>query len=107
VSIFFNIALRYILQASHPSWAVYELTFSRKALKGLRRMPRDDGARMRAALGKLSEDPDRGDLDVRRLTGRPGFRLRVGGFRAIFERDDAVRVIAVERIAPRGDVYKR
>jgi mRNA interferase RelE/StbE len=30
----------------------------------------------------------------------------VGGWRVIYDRDDAVRVIAIEKIKPRGDAYK-
>lgn len=33
-------------------------------------------------------------------------RLRVGQWRVIFERDDEVKIIAIEKIKPRGDVYK-
>ncbi len=53
-----------------------------------------------------AEDPDRRDVDVNPLRGRPGFRLRVGSHRVIFERDDDARVIEVLHIGPRGDVYK-
>ena len=40
------------------------------------------------------------------LRGRPGFRLRVGTWRVIFERDEEAQTIDVLRIGPRGDVYK-
>ena len=41
----------------------------------------------------------------RRCGGRPGFRLRIGGWRVIFERHEEAREIDVLRIGPRGDVY--
>ena len=41
-----------------------------------------------------------GDLDS------AGLRLRVGGFRIIFARDDEAGTIDVLQIAPRGEVYK-
>jgi len=57
-------------------------------------------------LEKLTEEPDRRDIDVVRLHGRPGFRLRVGGWRVIYERDDEAREIRILRIGPRGDIYR-
>ena len=86
---------------------MYKLTFKSQAVKYLRKMPKEDAARVRDGLAKLAEDPDRAKLDVKPLRARPGYRLRIGGTRVIFERDDGIRVIAVARIAPRGDVYKK
>ena len=85
---------------------MYRLTLRRQAIKALRRMPRQDAARIRGELNKLAMAPDREDLDIARLKGRSGYRMRVGGARLIFERDDGAHVIDVLRIAPRGDVYK-
>lgn len=45
-------------------------------------------------------------MSCRYETG-PGYRLRVGDYRAIFERDDDARTIEVLRIEPRGSIYKR
>jgi mRNA interferase RelE/StbE len=36
----------------------------------------------------------------------PFFRLRVGDWRVIYDWQDAVRIIAIEKIKPRGDAYK-
>ena len=87
--------------------ALYELTIKRQAIKALQNMPRQSAQRIRRELGKLAEQPNRRDIDVASLTGRPGFRLRVGDWRVIFTRDDEARVIDVLRIAPRGQAYKR
>lgn len=85
---------------------MYELTFKRQAIKALRQMPAREALRIRRELDELAESPDRRDSDVRPLRGRPGFRLRVGEMRIIFERDDDARVIDVLRITPRGQAYK-
>ena len=87
--------------------ALYELTIKRQAIKALQNMPRQNAQRIRRELGKLAEQPNRRDIDVASLTGRSGFRLRVGDWRVIFTRDDEARVIDVLRIAPRGQAYKR
>ena len=87
--------------------APYELTIKRQAIKALQNMPRQNAQRIRRKLDKLAEHPNRRDVDVASLTGRPGFRLRVGDWRIIFTREDTARVIDVLRIVPRGQAYKR
>ncbi len=85
----------------------YELTIRRQPIKILLKMPRRNSKLIRHALDKLADNPDRRDVDIASLTGRPGYRLRVGDFRIIFTRDDEKRVIDVLRIAPRGQAYKK
>ncbi len=55
---------------------------------------------------QLGRNPDDDALDIKKLEGSPYFRLRVGSWRVIFERQDTIRIIAVEKIKPRGDAYK-
>ena len=85
---------------------MYRLTIRKQAIKALRRMRARDARRVRGELDKLAQNPGGRDIDVTPLRARPGFRLRVGPWRVIFERDDEVRKIDVLRIGPRGDVYK-
>jgi mRNA interferase RelE/StbE len=58
------------------------------------------------AIESLAEDPDSRTLDVKKLRNRPGYRLRVGGFRVLFERHDDRLVILVVAVRPRGEAYK-
>ena len=84
---------------------MYRAVIRRQAIKTLKGMRNPDARRVRAGLDKLARDPDRRDIDVASLRGRPGFRLRLGGWRVIFERHEEAREIDVLRIGPRGDVY--
>ena len=86
---------------------MYRLKIRKQAIKALRRMPGEDARRIRGELEKLAKDPDRSDVDMAQLRGRPGFRLRAGGWRVIFERSEETHEIDVLRIGPRGDVYKK
>ena len=43
---------------------------------------------------------------LKKLEGEPYYRLRVGNWRVIFDRQDEVKIIAIEKIKPRGDAYK-
>jgi len=80
--------------------------FKRKAAKTLARIPRSTRERIRTALTVLSADPDTQSLDVKPLYGRNGFRLRVGGWRVIYEVIRGRLIILVLEIGPRGDIYK-
>lgn len=71
--------------------------------------------RILEALDKLEENPDREDLDIKPLTGTEGFRLRIGDWRILFDREalkpedreEEQEVITVQVIRPRGEVYKQ
>ncbi len=80
-----------------------KVVYTRRAAKALRRAPRDIGGRMRDAFVRLAEGVDP-PPDVRPLAGRPGCRLRVGSWRAIFRRRDD-GVIEVLDVGPRGGIY--
>ncbi len=81
-----------------------QISYSAQARKTLRKMPPKTARRALDGMAKLAENPDRQDLDVKKLAGRDGFRLRVGDWRVIYTKGG--HVLAVERIWPRGDVYK-
>lgn len=72
----------------------------------LQSAPRSDRNRITEKIVLLGLNPDNPCLDIKKLQGEPYFRLRVGGWRVIFDRDDAVRIISIEKIKSRGDVYK-
>ncbi len=54
----------------------------------------------------LAANPDDPALDTRKLVGSIYWRLRAGNWRVIYDRQDALRIIAIEKIKPRGDAYK-
>lgn len=54
----------------------------------------------------LGENPDNTALDIKPLQGQPYYRMRVGQWRVIYDRLDDVRVIAIEKVKPRGGAYK-
>jgi mRNA interferase RelE/StbE len=71
-------------------------------MKSLRRLGRRDRERISAAIGELPE----GDVKLLRGAERL-WRLRVGEWRVIFDRQDAERVIDVLAVRPRGRAYRR
>ena len=84
----------------------YTVVIRRQAQSKLQSLPRPERIRVAEKIHRLGIDPDDATLDVTPLQGEPFFRLRVGNWRVIFDRQDTVRIIAIERIKPRGDAYK-
>jgi mRNA interferase RelE/StbE len=84
----------------------YTVVIRRQARKKLQGLPGATRTRIAEKIYRLGLNPNDPVLDVKRLRGEPYYRLRVGDWRVIFDRQDAVRIIAIERIKPRGDAYK-
>ncbi|MBF0168586.1 MAG: type II toxin-antitoxin system RelE/ParE family toxin [Alphaproteobacteria bacterium] len=68
-------------------------------------MPANTARIIRAKVERLAEDPFVSNNNVKILKGRPGFRLRVGDWRVIYELQGSVLVVDVLAIAPRGSAY--
>jgi mRNA interferase RelE/StbE len=84
----------------------YTLLIKKQAKKVLQSLARKDRNRIAEKIKLLGENPDNPSLDVKSLQGESYYRLLVGQWRIIFDRDDDVKIIAIERIKPRGDAYK-
>jgi mRNA interferase RelE/StbE len=79
------------------------VVYTRKAARALARMPHDTEALIRGKLDQLARDPASLANNVRAMRGAPGYRLRVGDWRALFTSEDT-RII-VHDVGPRGSVY--
>jgi mRNA interferase RelE/StbE len=85
----------------------YTVKIKRQAKRKLRTLPRPERQRIAEKIHNLGLNPDDKELDVKKLEGEEGlFRLRVGDWRVIFNRQDELKIIAIEKIKPRGDAYK-
>ena len=67
-------------------------------------MPKPQADLVRSKIDQLATDPASLANNVKRLQGRPGFRLRVGDYRVIFAEDGTV--LDVLAIGHRREVYK-
>ena len=81
----------------------YEVFILRRAQKELAALPKTDYERMRDAVMALAENPR--PAGCKKLTGREGWRIRSGDYRAIYEIDDAQMRVTVLHIGNRRDVY--
>ena len=69
-------------------------------------MPRNTANLIREKLGQVASDPFTSIPNAKKLQGRPGYRLRVGDWRVIYEINKDEVLILVLKIAPRGEVYE-
>lgn len=86
--------------------ARYRVVYRKPAVKAFRTMPQMLSARFLAAFEQLANDMDDTGLDIKRLQGREGYRLRIGGWRAIYRIEADRLLIEVINAGARGDIYK-
>ncbi len=79
----------------------YKINFEKSAQKFIDKQPKSQRIRLYKAIYKLPEG-----TDIKKLKGSELFRLRVGNYRVIYSVDDGIKVITIENIDNRGDVYK-
>ena len=72
--------------------------------KELDRLPEDVAARILARLSALESNPR--PSDVKKLKGRPAWRVRVGDYRIIYEIHDRELVVIIVSIGHRREVYR-
>ena len=85
---------------------MYKITYTSQAARSLLKMPRTTANLIREKLDQIATDPFASIPNAKRLQGRPGYRLRVGDWRVIYEINKKKVVIIVLRIATRGEVYR-
>lgn len=82
----------------------YAITILRRAQKELSDLPQEPYTPVRDAIRKLAEEPR--PHGSKKLTGRTGWRIRVGSYRVVYEIDDTNHVITILHIGHRRDVYR-
>ena len=85
---------------------MYKIVFTRHAARSLQKAPTDVASLIREKLAQIAIDPFASHLNATKLQGRPGYRLRVGDWRVIYEIENDELVIVVLKVAPRGEVYR-
>ncbi len=83
----------------------YSVELTRSAARDLRKVPEPYHGKIVTALEALGTDPR--PKGCKKLAG--GFhlyRIRIGSYRVIYEISNKIKLILVERIADRKDVYR-
>lgn len=88
---------------------MYELSIKKAAAKAIARQTAAIRTQMVADLDALAANPDDPALDTEPVAGteyrRLKFRNPARDFRAIYTRDDEIRIIGVKAVEPRGQAY--
>lgn len=85
---------------------MYSIEYSKAARKALKSMPGNTARLILEKVEALAVDPLATNNNVKKLTNHPGYRLRVGNWRIVYLLHEQALLIAVVRIAPRGDAYQ-
>jgi mRNA interferase RelE/StbE len=80
----------------------YRIEFEKAAQRFLDKQDKSQRIRLYKAIYRL---PD--GTDIKKIKGHNLYRLRVGDYRILYNVDDVIKVITIENVDNRGNVYKR
>lgn len=81
---------------------IYRIKFEKAAQKFLDKQDKNQRLRLYKAIYRLPEGQD-----IKKLNGHNLYRLRVGNYRVIYTIDRGIRLIDIEDIDNRGQIYKK
>ena len=79
----------------------YKVHITKKAVKFIEKQPEPQKTRLYSAIKRL---PEKGDI-IKMQGVEETYRLRVGNYRVIYEKEDDLMVITVIEADNRGDIY--
>jgi mRNA-degrading endonuclease RelE of RelBE toxin-antitoxin system len=80
---------------------MYSIEWTRRALKQLKRIQSRRQKQIVVAVRDLQNWPD--CRNVKALINQPGYRLRVGSYRILFDVEVELRVVEIEEVKKRDD----
>ncbi len=84
--------------------AKYQLFIERAVFKQLKKVPKKDYDKIMEAIADLANNPrPPGHI---KLKGRPGYRIRQGNYRIIYEINDNILTVTVVDAGDRKEIYE-
>ena len=83
---------------------MFEIQFKKKAIKALSRINHPYYHNIIEMIDNLAQNPR--PNGYKKLTGRYGYRIRVGSYRIIYDIFDTKLIIEIVNVGSRGDIYK-
>lgn len=85
---------------------MWRVVIEREAAKALDRTPTNLQRLVLRKLRELAADPYARNNNVKKLVGRPSFRLRVGDWHIIYELRAAELIVLVIKFGPRSSIHE-
>jgi mRNA interferase RelE/StbE len=82
----------------------YSVSILRRAQKSLEKIRGNDYEKIKIAIFDLGNDPR--PPGCKRLTGRDGWRIRIGDYRVLYEIRDTELVVLVVDVGHRREIYR-
>lgn len=83
---------------------MYELQYKKKAIKALAKINNPYYTAIIEAIDALAETPrPHGSI---KLTGRNGYRIRVGTYRILYDIFDNMLIVEIVNLGSRGGIYE-
>jgi mRNA interferase RelE/StbE len=83
----------------------YRIELRPAAIRALKRIHPEDKERVQGAIALLGQDPRPPKAIA--LSGRPGYRVRVGNYRIIYTIQDDVLLVVVVNPGHRREIYQK
>ena len=83
---------------------MYRIEIKKSALKELSQVSQPYNKKIVEAIDELATNPR--PVGYKKLKGSEAYRIRVGDYRVVYIIEDVIRLIEIQRIRHRKDVYK-
>jgi mRNA interferase RelE/StbE len=83
---------------------VYNLLLEKVVFKQLRNIPEKEYNRIMITISNLANNPR--PYGYKKLRSRPGYRIREGDYRIIYEIKDKILTVIVIDVGNRKDIYR-
>lgn len=80
------------------------LVLTKTAAKHLRKLPAFFRNKIETKIEALKQNPF--PLGIKKLTGRPGYRFRIGDYRLMYDVNKKRKIITILRTQHRKDAYR-
>ena len=81
----------------------YRVEFTKRAVKQLEEIDTPFYGQIKSAIQALSENPQ--PAGCKKLKGIPGYRIRIGDYRAVYEIADQILLVQVTKVGNRKNIY--
>ena len=86
---------------------MYRLAFHQRTLKQLKRLPKRDKVKILKKINQLKNNPMNLNLNIRPYyNAQKSWRIRAGKLRAIYTFDTKKKIIFIEYLGYRGNIYR-